>query len=123
MLSKLEVVEPGIINLAWDGLLDRDGFKEGVHTRKTFADQHHDAPYVLIYDLRTARIANLDARLARWAAEYDQRMTHVVILGQHLVAQVLVNILAGLTRAKYEFATSPEDALERARARLAEKAD
>lgn len=122
MLSKIEVIEPGIISLAWEGVLDRGGFTEGVHARKVFADEHHDAPYILIYDLRAAKISTLDARLSRWGAEFDQRMIHVIILGDHLIAQVLVNILAGLTKARFEFATTPEDALERARARLSDAA-
>ncbi|MEZ4669867.1 MAG: hypothetical protein R3E39_18335 [Anaerolineae bacterium] len=112
---QIELVEAGIMRIVWDGVLNKDTFQAGVADRVEFANAHQMEDYVLIFDLRKARITILDVRLAAWAANFDSRLTHTIIIGRSGPAMVAVNALVHLSAVELEFVATEDKALERAR--------
>jgi hypothetical protein len=111
----MEPVEPGILQITWEGHLSPEAFQAGVYDRMRLADALGFDRYVLIYDLRKAVISVVDVRLSRWSTEVDPRMLYVFIVGRPLIAQVIVGMLAKLTRRKIEFVNTPDEGIQRAR--------
>jgi hypothetical protein len=114
-LRAIEQVEPGILQITWEGHISPEAFKAGVYDRIRFADEHGIDRYVLVYDLREAVIPVVDVRLSRWAAEADPRLLYVFIVGRSRIAQAIVAMLAKLMRRKIEFVNTLEEGIQRAR--------
>jgi len=36
---QIELIEPGIMRIAWDGIINRENFTQGILDRKQFADE------------------------------------------------------------------------------------
>jgi hypothetical protein len=115
MTRSIELVDTGILRIMWDGVVNRENYSNGIKERIRFADEHHLNRYVLIFDLRKAKITIFDIRLAAWSANADPRMTHSIIIGKSSLVTITVNTLLRLTKLQIEFANSDTQALERAR--------
>lgn len=115
MIRSIELVETGIMQIVWDGVVNHENYSQGIIDRVQFADKYHLSRYVLIFDLRKAHIAVFDVRLAAWSANADRRMTHTVIIGNSTLVRVTVNAMLRLTKLQVEFVKTDAQALERAR--------
>lgn len=112
---QIRQVEASIMRVDWDGVLNRDTFRAATEARVRFADEHFKGQYVLIFDLRKARITILDVRLTAWSANVDPRMTHTIVIGRAGVSMVVANTLVRLSKLQIEFVNSDGQALQRAR--------
>lgn len=112
---QIELIEPGIMRIAWDGVINRENFTQGILDRKQFADDHQLSRYVLIFDLRKAHVVVFDVRLAAWSANADPRMTHTVIIGKSSIVLLTVNAMLRLTKLQVRFVNSDDEALQHAR--------
>lgn len=92
---QIQQVEAGIIRVDWDGVLNRDSFRAATEARVRFADEHLKSKYVLIFDLRKARITIMDVRLTTWSANLDPRMTHTIVIGKSGVSWWLPTLWCG----------------------------
>ncbi len=120
MSRSIELLEPGIIRIAWDGVVSRESYLDGIMDRKRFADEQRLERYVLIFDLREARVNIMDVRLAAWSVNADPRMTHTLVISKSPMVTVTVNTMLRLTKVQVELVNTPERALDRARQIVAE---
>ena len=112
----LEHIEPQIIRITWDGVINTNFFREATEKRVEFAQKNITGNYVLIFDLSKAVIAMMDMRLTAWSANIDPRMICTIVIGKHSILSVIANMLLRLSRLKVEFAEDEQQALERAQA-------
>ena len=117
-LYTLELVQPQIIRITWDGVINTNYFREATEKRLEFAKQNVSGNYVLIFDLSKAVIAMMDMRLTAWAANVDPRMICTVVIGNHSILSVIATMLLRLSKLKVVFADNEQGALERAKAIL-----
>ena len=118
-LYTIEHVEPQILQITWDGVINTDFFREATEKRVEFAQNNVSGDYVLIFDLSKAVIAMMDMRLTAWAANIDPRMICTIVIGRHGVLRVIANMLVRLSKLKVAFADDAQQALERAQAIIA----
>ncbi|MCA0457565.1 MAG: hypothetical protein LCI00_26595 [Chloroflexi bacterium] len=88
-LYTLELVQPQIIRIAWDGVINTNYFREATEKRIEFAKQNISGNDVLIFDLSKAIIAMMDMRLTAWAANVDPRMMCTIVIGRHSILSVV----------------------------------
>lgn len=116
----IEHVEPQILRITWDGVINTDFFREATEKRVEFAQKNISGNYVLIFDLSKAVIAMMDMRLTAWAANIDPCMISTIVIGRHSVLNVIASLLMRMSRLKVKFAENDELALERARTVIAQ---
>ena len=121
-LYTLEQLEPQILLITWDGVINTDYFREATEKRVEFAKNNISGNYVLIFDLSKAVIAMMDMRLTTWSANIDPHMICTIVIGRHGILSVIANMLVRLSKLKVEFADNGEKALERAQAVIAQDA-
>lgn len=120
---QISAPERAIIYVEWDGSLDATTLTQATQERVAFADRYGLGDYVGILDMRKARIAEINVRVARWMVETDSRMFFTLVVGKNLIAPIVANILAKFGVGHFEFTDTPERAIDIARRKLAERAD
>lgn len=115
MTRSIELVEKGIIKIAWNGVVNRANYTQGITDRIAFADANQIERYVLIFDLRKALVTVFDFRLAAWSVDADPRMKSTVIIGNSTLVRVTVNTILRMTKTQLVMVQSEAQALERAR--------
>jgi hypothetical protein len=119
---QISAPERAIIYVEWDGSLDATALTLATLERVALADQHGPGDYVLILDVRKARIAEINVRVARWMVETDPRMFFTLVVGRNIIAHTVANMLAKFGVGHFEFTDAPERAIDIARRKLAERA-
>jgi len=116
----LEVLEDGIILLAYCVPVTAEVFTRATQDRVRFARRRVDGDYVLIVDYSQTSVSasSLNLRLNSWSATLDPHMIDALLISPSLLAITAADLVQRVTHQKIEMCHSRAEALERARSLL-----
>jgi len=119
----LELLDEGIILLAYCVPVTADVFRRATQDRVRFAQEHVEGDYVLIvdYSQTTMSASYLNLRLNTWSATLDPHMIDALLISPSMLAMTAADLVQRVTHLKVEMCDSRAEALARARAILAER--
>jgi len=117
-----ELIEDGIFLLAYHRIVTDEIFRQAAEDQVRFASTHVDGDYVMLVDYSDAilRASAFNFRLNSWAAGVDPHMITAVLVSQNALVSTAANLVHRVTGKSFEVFRTRAEALERARAVLAE---
>ncbi len=118
----LQLIEDGIILLAYHVPVTADVFQRATRDRVRFAGEHTAGDYVLVvdYSQTTLSASFLNLRLNTWSATLDPCMIDALLISPSVLAITAADLVQHVTHQRVEVCASREEALARARDILTE---
>ncbi len=118
----LQLIEDGIILLAYHVPVTGEVFQRATRDRVRFAGEHAAGDYVLVvdYSQTTLSASFLNLRLNTWSATLDPRMITALLVSPSVLAVTVADFVQHTTHLRVEVRASQAEALARARDILTE---
>lgn len=100
--------------MQWVGVITKSENISAIQSRIKYADERKISRYVMIVDLREARVGYIDIHINRLSAIADPRMISGVVLGAPQIVQVAARLLKSMVKVPVIMVATMEEAMKQA---------